>query len=135
MFAYKTKISFYDCDPAGILFYGRIYMLCHSAYESLVESFNLKEDYWNNGKYIVPIIRSEAAYYKPLKYGEEVTIELTVTQLRESSFELSYISKNSAGEKCHVVRTVHVFVDAQTWKKTAMSSEIKEGFSKHLVKS
>ena len=135
MFTFKKKINFYDCDPAGILFYGRVYELCHAAYEAMIESFNLVEDYWTNENYIVPIISSEASYHKPIKYGEEVTAEIIVTQLKSSSFELEYECKNSKGEKCVKVKTVHVLVDKKTWKKVGMSSELKEGLVKYLVGS
>jgi YbgC/YbaW family acyl-CoA thioester hydrolase len=132
LFNYKTKISFYDCDPAGILFYGKIFFLCHSAYEALIQSFNLKEDYWNNDVYAVPIIHSEASYHKSLKYNETVTIKIKVTQLKSSSFELEYECMNDNGENCVIVKTVHLFVDKKLWKKSVMSQEINKGFSKYF---
>lgn len=129
MFKTTKKINFYDCDPAGILFYGRVYELCHSAYEELIASFNLKEDYWNNDEYVVPILKSEAHYHKPMKYGEIISIEVAVLNLKSSSFELEYELKNGAGEKCTVVRTVHVFVDKATWKKVQIKDKIKSGLN------
>ena len=132
MFTYKTIINFYDCDPAGILFYGRIYNLCHSAYEDMIRSFNLSADYWVNDDFVVPIIHSEASYHKPLKHTDEVIIEIKVKQLRASSFELEYECKNNSGEKCVVVKTVHVFLDKIIWKKKEMDKEVFEGFNQHL---
>ena len=96
----------------------------------MVESFSLKEDYWNNTEYVVPISSSEAKYLKPLKYGETVTIELTVAQLRNSSFELGYLCKNVRGEVCAEVKTIHVFVDRQTWKKKEISKEVRAGLER-----
>lgn len=127
MFTYKTKINFYDCDPAGILFYGNIYHYCHSAYEDLIRSFKLKEDYFINEDYLVPIIKSEAFYHKSLKYSEEVTIEIKVSQLKSSSFELEYLCKNEKEERCVVVKTAHVFVDKKEWKKMEIPEEIRKG--------
>lgn len=132
MFTFTTKIDFYDCDPAGILFYARIFNLCHSAYEAMIESFELEEDYWNNNNYIVPIIKSEASYHKPAKYGEKISIHVQVTQLRESSFELTYLVKNSNEEKCYLVKTVHVFVDSKTWKKKPMGEALFKKFGDHF---
>jgi len=131
MFKVKRKINFYDCDAAGVLFFARIYELCHSAYEELIESFNLEEDYWNNEDYIVPIIKSEASYHKPLRYGEFVIIEIKVSQLKNSSFELNYECKNEKGEVTNKVRTVHVCVEKKTWKKIELNKKIIEGFSIH----
>ena len=132
MFLYKKKINFFDCDPAGILFYARVYELCHSAYEAMIEGFNLKEDYWTNESYAVPIISSEANYLKPIKYGDEITIEIKVTQLKSSSFELEYHCKNTKEEKCAEVKTAHVFVDKKTWKKTGIGKIIKESLERYL---
>jgi len=130
MITNKTKINFFDCDPAGILFYARIFQICHSAYESMISSFSLKEDYWSNSDYSVPIISTQAKYLKPLKYGETVTIELTIAQLRNSSFELGYLCKNEKGEVCTEVKTIHVFVDKLTWKKKEINKEVKAGLER-----
>jgi len=132
MFKTTKKINFYDCDPAGILFYGRVYELCHSAYEDLISGFELKEDYWNNNEYVVPVLNSEAHYHKPVKYGETVQIEIRVSRLKSSSFELNYTIKNAEGGECVEVRTVHVFVNKTTWKKMEMKPEIKKGFEKYF---
>lgn len=133
MFQYKRRINFYDCDPAGILFFGRIFQLCHEAYEAMIESFNLKDNYWMNENFVVPIIHSEAKYRKPLHAGEITEIEITVTNLKDSSFELTYVCKNNKDEVTNNVRTVHVFVNKETWKKTKIIGEVKEGLCKHLV--
>ena len=131
MFEFKKKISFYDCDPAGIVFFGRVYELCHSAYESMIEGFELKEDYWTNEKYLVPIIKSEASYRNAIKYGETVTINVKVAQLKSSSFELNYEILNDEKQLCTEVKTVHVFVDKATWKKTAMPDYLKSNFEEY----
>ncbi len=132
MFSYKKKVNFYDCDPAGILFFGRVYEFCHAAYEALIESFNLQESYWTNDNYIVPIIHSEASYHKPVNGGEMVTIIVKVSQLRTSSFELEYEIRNSKGERCTKVKTVHVFVDKISWKKMNMPEELFKAFTNHM---
>ena len=132
MFKSQKRINFYDCDPAGILFFGRVYELCHSAYEGLIDSFNLNEDYWSNDNYIVPILKSEAKYHKPIKYGETISVEINVTTLKSSSFELEYTCRNKDGEECVVVKTVHVFVDKTTWKKSTMKALIHDGLLNHL---
>jgi len=133
MFKTKMKIRFHDCDPAGVLFFGRVYELCHSAYEEMIASFDLKVDYWHNDEYIVPVIKSEAHYHQPMKYGEEISIEIIVKTLKSSSFELEYLLSNKDGNECVLVNTVHVFVDKNTWKKKKMSDGISGEFKKHLA--
>lgn len=133
MFTSDRKINFYDCDPAGIIFYSRIFEFCHSAYEELIASFELEENYWQNEDYVVPIIHTEAEYIKPFKYGDDAKIEITVTQLRDSSFELSYsLLRNS--EIFVSAKTVHVFVDKRSWEKKNVPENIKEGLKNYLDK-
>lgn len=133
MFSIKKRINFYDCDPAGIFFFARIYELCHGAYEEMIESFNLKEDYWANENFIVPILKSEASYHKPIKYGETVSVEISVNNLRTSSFELNYEVKNDKNELCTKVKTVHIFIDKKTWIKKEITGDVKTGLQKYSV--
>jgi len=128
----KRKINFYDCDAAGILFYARIYELCHSVYEEMIQSFNLKEDYWSNDDYVVPIIHSEATYHKPLVYNSFVEIELSVINLSTSAFKFSYNCINETGDLCVEVETTHVFVDKKTWKKKQIKDDVRAGLMKYL---
>ena len=133
MFIYNTKINFYECDPAGILFFARIFNICHSAYEAMISEFQLEEDYWENDDYVVPIIHSEASYHKPIKYSDQVRIKITINQLRESSFELIYECRNESDELCTKVKTVHVFVDKGNWKKKKMSNKIFNELQEHKI--
>lgn len=131
MFRVKRRINFFDCDPAGIIFYSRLFDFCHSAYEQLIESFELNEDYWDNPDYVVPIIHTECDYYKPLKYGDEIEIRLSVSNLKNSSFELTYNLLLSE-EKCATVKTVHVFVSREDWQKMNIPDNIMIGLQRQL---
>lgn len=132
MYIHQVKINFFDCDPAGILFYGRIFQICHSAYESMISTFNLEMDYWSNDDFVVPIISSDAKYTKPIKYGDNISIELIVSQIKNTSFELEFKCKKENGDICIDVRTVHVFVDKKSWKKKEIIEPIKKGLLKYL---
>ena len=131
MFTLKRKINFYDCDPAGILFYARLFEINHSVYEEMINSFKLKENYWFNDKFVVPIIKTDGAYFKPLKGGVTVTVNLSVTLLKENSFELTYEWMDEKGELAAKARTVHVFVDKKSWKKIPIYDEIKNSLESH----
>ncbi len=123
MFTTKRRINFFDCDPAGIIFYSRLFDFCHSAYEQLIQSFDLTEDYWDNPVYVVPIIHTECDYFSPIKYNDEIEIKLSVTSLKNSSFELSY-EIMLQDTKCAIVKTVHVFVSRESWDKMKIPDDI-----------
>jgi len=131
MFTIKRKINFYDCDPAGILFYAKLFEISHSVYEEMINSFNLKVNYWSNDSFVVPIIKTDGAYFKPLNAGESISINLSVTLLKSNSFELTYEWINNSGELAAKARTVHVFVDKKRWVKIPIYEEIVKGLESH----
>ena len=131
MFKITKRINFFDCDPAGILFYAKLFEINHSVYEQLIESFKLKKNYWQNDEIVVPIIKTDGAYFKPLKAGETISINLTVTLRKENSFELTYEWIDSTGELAAKARTVHVFVDKKKWVKIPIYDEIVKGLESH----
>lgn len=132
MITLKKKINFYHCDPAGILFYARLFEICHSVYEEMISSFKLDENYWQNDDYVVPIVKCEAGFYKPVKPGEVVTVELSVTELRETTFQLSYSIKNVSDIEVASAKTVHVFVDKRKWKGKEIIDPIRIGLTNHF---
>ncbi|HEY6437386.1 MAG TPA: acyl-CoA thioesterase [Ignavibacteriaceae bacterium] len=131
MFTSKKRINFYDCDPAGILFYAKLFEISHSVYEEMINSFNLKKNYWNNDEFAVPIVKTDGAYFKPLRAGETISISLTVTLKKENSFELTYEWNDSSGELAAKARTVHVFVDKKKWVKIPIQDAIVKGLESH----
>lgn len=126
MFRTEVKINFFDCDPAGIMFFGNIFKVAHSAYEELLQKENLKRDYFMDSEYAIPLVHSEADFIKSIFPGENVTVQLAVTALKESSFELGYEVMNTNGELCARVKTVHVSVKKQDWQKSALPEDLKE---------
>lgn len=131
MFTVKRRINFYDCDPAGILFYANLFEINHSVYEEMIGSFNLKNNYWSNDEFAVPIIKADGEYFKPLKAGDTISINLTVTLRKENSFELTYEWIDKSGEVAAKARTVHVLVDKKRWVKIPMDGEIVKGLESH----
>jgi 1,4-dihydroxy-2-naphthoyl-CoA hydrolase len=131
MFTVKKRINFYDCDPAGILFYAKLFEINHSVYEEMINSFNLKINYWNNDEFVVPIIKTDGEYLKPVRAGETISINLTVTLKKENSFELTYVWFDKEGDVAAKARTVHVFVDKKNWKKIPLQNELNKGLESH----
>lgn len=125
MFSTTIRINFYDADPAGIMFFANVFRFAHSAYEELLENSPVKKEYFYSSKYVVPIIHTEADYFRPVYPNSTIKIEVTLSRLKENSFELSYSFLNESGEKCVEVKTAHVFVNKKSWKKTTIPEEIR----------
>ncbi|MCU7494676.1 MAG: acyl-CoA thioesterase [Ignavibacteria bacterium] len=126
MFRTEVTVNFFDCDPAGIMFFGNIFKIAHAAYEEMLKKGNLKRDYFNDSRFAIPILHSEADFLKAIMPGERVEAEVNVSLLKESSFELSYEVLNKKGEVLARVKTVHVTVNRQTWEKAPLPGDLKD---------
>lgn len=129
MFLFNSVINFYDCDPAGIMFYANILKICHQAFESFILSFNLSFDYFSDKNLAFPIIHCEANYDLPIKFKDKIFVEIKVTQLKTSSFEISYLIKNEYENILASVKTVHICVGTAKWKKNILPEELKNYLS------
>ncbi|MEI7812300.1 MAG: acyl-CoA thioesterase [Ignavibacteria bacterium] len=129
MFTTVLRVNFYDADPAGVLFFGNIFRLAHSAFEEMLENSGIGKEYFFNEKYAVPLIHTEADYRKPILPNTKVTAEVEVVAIKETSFEMKYTFRNEAGEFCTTVKAVHVFIDLPAWKKTGIPDRLREFLS------
>ncbi|MEG8946223.1 acyl-CoA thioesterase [Rosettibacter firmus] len=132
MFSTKIKTRFFDADPAGIIFYGNIFKYIHSAYEDFIAGLRLKRNYFLDKDFVLPILHAEADYHLPIKYGETLTINIEVTKLKRSSFELSYKIFNNKKVEVATAKTVHVCVSKNTFKKIEMPDELFNKLNSHL---
>lgn len=122
MFNYKRKIYFGECDQAGIMFYANIFDIMHEAYENIFTNYNGK--IFDNELLAYPIVHTEASYIKPLKRGNEITIEILVTINNESSFSVNYTIK--LNDNIHIKSiTKHLCISKETMHRVELEKELK----------
>jgi len=126
MFVTKRRINFFDADAAGVLFYGKYYEVCHAAFEEFTASRNKYEEYFASPETVFPLIHSEASYHSPLLPGEEVSVEISLVEKRNSSYSLIYTIKKEDGKKAAVVKTVTVSIDKIKWQKVSLPPFVVE---------
>lgn len=126
MFTFKSRVNFFNCDPAGIMFFAEAFKFAHEAYENFLSNIYPEIDFFNHPDIILPIIKANAEYLNPLKQGDEITIAVSVTRLLEKSFELTYNIYNKENNLCVIVETVHVCVSKQTFKKIHLDENLKQ---------
>ncbi|MCX6151712.1 MAG: acyl-CoA thioesterase [Ignavibacteriales bacterium] len=135
MFTYTTRVNFYDADPAGILFFANVFKLAHSTYEDFMARAKFKVNYFTGDKYAIPIIHTGADYIEPIFPDSTIKIQLSVTEVKNSSFVLMYDLLNSKDEVLAKCKTVHVFIEKNKWKKVNIPAEVKKHLRKYLVRN
>jgi 1,4-dihydroxy-2-naphthoyl-CoA hydrolase len=132
MYTYLTRINFYDADGAGVLFFGNIFRIIHSAYEDFINSGNFGRNYFSDDKYAIPIIHTGADYIKPIFPNSNITVKLFLREVKTSSFIFLYEIYNESEELLAKCTTVHVFVEKSNWNKTNIPQEVKEYLNNYL---
>lgn len=120
MISSKARINFFDADAAGVMFYGKAFELCHSAFESFAALQNRYDEYFSSDEFAFPIIHTEASFSAPLIPGEEVEIEISLLEKKKNSFSLLYRIKKKHGETAVEIKSVTVAVEKKKWQKIAL---------------
>jgi len=90
--ALTVKVRWSEADPAGIVFYPRFFEWFDLGTEALFESLGLPWPEMFSASQIVgvPIVESGARFASPVRYGDEVRIETTVSEVREKTFRVEH---------------------------------------------
>ena len=90
--ALTVKVRWSEADPAGIVFYPRFFEWFDLGTEALFESLGLPWPEMFPASQIVgvPIVESGARFASPVRYGDEVRIETTVSEVREKTFRVEH---------------------------------------------
>ena len=88
----KVRIEWGDCDPAGIIFYPNYFEIFDACTSALFEralgmtKLQLLRAFDFAG---FPLARTRARFLKPTRFGDDVTVDTTVTFGR-ASFEIEH---------------------------------------------
>jgi 4-hydroxybenzoyl-CoA thioesterase len=87
-----VRIAWGDCDPAGIIFYPRYFEIFDASTAMLFEAalkmtkFEMFQRLAFSG---FPLVRTQAKFFRPTRFGDDVTVESTIAFGR-SSFEVTH---------------------------------------------
>lgn len=124
-FLFPKTVTFFECDPAGVMFYGRVYDYAHAALEAMLAEKASGFPYFNHPEFAFPIALSEAVYHAPIRQGDKLIVATAKVKTGNHSFEMNYTGKNSEGKEVFFVKTVHICVSKNTGKKAELPDELK----------
>ena len=90
------RIEWGECDPAGIVFYPRFFAMFDNATTLLFSAALGLTKYEFLNKYDCagyPMVDTRARFLVPSRFGDDVTIETTVTEIKRSSFRSPICSR------------------------------------------
>ena len=90
------RIQWGECDPAGIVFYPRYFEMFDGSTTAMfsaatgLNKYQLFEHYKFAG---YPMVDTRAQFFIPCRFGDDVTIETTMTEAKRSSFSITHLLK------------------------------------------
>jgi 4-hydroxybenzoyl-CoA thioesterase len=95
-----VRITWGDCDPAGIVYYPRYFEMFDESTVALFERALGMTKYQSQKEFDFagyPMVDTRAKFSIPNRYGDDVEIESTIAEFRRSSFDIQHrMLKNGA---------------------------------------
>ena len=91
------RIEWGECDPAGIVFYPNFFKMFDNATTLLFTAALGMTKYQFLNKYDCagyPMVDTRARFLVPARFGDDVTIETSITEIKRSSFQVLHQLKN-----------------------------------------
>lgn len=110
----QVEIEFGDCDPAGIVYYPNYFRMFDASTAYLFEvALGMKKIAWIKkfGIVGIPMVDTGAKFSKPARFGDVVSIQTTITEIRRSSFVVGHKLFN-AGEMAIEAHEIRVWAAA-----------------------
>jgi len=121
--SYDRTVHFADTDAAGVVFFANYLAICHEAYEESLSAsgIDLKAFFADHG-IVIPIVKCEADYRRPLSCGDKLRVTVQPALLAEDSYEIRFeITRLGTSAKSAArVRTEHVCIDSGTRARKAL---------------
>lgn len=123
---FKTtrRVEFADTDAAGIMHFSRFFTFMEAAEHEFYRSLGFSVDWEKHESLGVgwPRVKAECEYLKPLRFEDEVEIELRVAEVRNRSLALEFTFRHNGTEAARGRLTVVcVAKDPQTRQLKAVS--------------
>ncbi len=128
-FVTQLKVRFGDVDPAGIVYFPKIYDYIHEAFEELWDE-HVGARYYHlllDREVGFPLVHSEVDFRRPLRFGDRPLVRVTCTKLGRSSLGLHYVFTVN-DELCVDAHMTVVCVSLPGLKSRRIPDETRERF-------
>jgi 1,4-dihydroxy-2-naphthoyl-CoA hydrolase len=124
-FTETRRVRFQDVDAAGIIFYPRVLEYFSDAYMSWLQEAGIDiPRTLELGEIGFPLVRAEAEYLRPLRFGDVIAVELAAAKVGETSFTIGYRIRTGTGRLASIGQTAHVCIDRATFRACPIPEEL-----------
>lgn len=136
LFRSRVTVRFGDIDPAGVVYYPRILHYCHTAMEDFF-SRQVGLPYPRliaEHKIGFPAVHLEVDFRRPLRYGDDVEIEVAISRLGNTSVDWRYDLHRGADDSLAAeIKVVTACLDFERFRACAMPAWLREAFQRSMA--
>ncbi|MEN0060977.1 MAG: thioesterase family protein [Myxococcota bacterium] len=123
-FTHRQIIALSQVDAAGILYFARLFEICHLAFEHWLidEGLPLLAGLGESDE-LMPIVHAEADYRSPLRLGHVIDVAVQVEATGQSSITFGF-RVTTQGRLAAVARHVHVAIDKADFRSRPLPDAI-----------
>ncbi len=116
---YKTeeiKVRYFETDQMGIVHHSNYLKYFEFARIEWLEKLNLPYQEIEKNKIILPVVKCELKFFKPLVFGDTFKVKIICSKKPTSSIEFLYEIFNNSGEKTTEGKTLLAFLNSDSMK-------------------
>ena len=129
-------IDFGDADIARILYFPRLFHLCHVSMEGLVlAAIGIRYAALLQDRNLgFPTVHTEADYLSPLPYGHDVEVSMTIRKLGDKSMDFRWRFRLADGDGalCAEARSTVVCVRMDRFESVAIPDDVRAAFEPYV---
>ncbi len=138
----KRKVRFGECDAAGVIHFHNLLKWSHEAWEESMEKYGIEiDDIFPDGKSIdkisLPIIKSEANFFRPIKFGDLLSINISPSKITNHLFKVQttfFKDSSKAAESIIIHCSINPITRVKVPLKENLERWIEASNVKNLVK-
>lgn len=124
--AQRRPVRFQDVDAAGTIFFPKVFEYFSDAYLELLlaAGLDVPGDLARRTA-AAPLVHSEADYLAPLRFGDQVDVEVVLAHVGGSSTAFAHRIRKLDGTVAVIGQTVHVWVSGKTFEPVPVPEALR----------
>ena len=131
----KLKVRFGDIDQAGVVYYPRFLHYFHVAMEEFF-SAEIGLDYARvllDHRFGFPVVHLEADFRRPLRYGDQIDVEVRVVRIGRASVEWRYaVYLGEDPQPVATSRVVTAGIDLDSFESREVPDWLRAALARHV---
>jgi acyl-CoA thioesterase FadM len=127
-FEHQVTCRFFQVDRAGIMFFGRVFELCHIAFEEMLgDIFGPVAQTFESNDFGMPIVHCHADFKRPINMQDRLMVAVEVARYTERSVTFEYTLTGDDGVVRATATIKNAFVSLSAFESKPPPAVLTDG--------